>query len=119
MSPLTTIKMKTHMEMWIGKLVDYSSLHIFGRVAYVMYNDQERIKLDLKSKRCIFLGYADGVNGYRLWNPIAYKVIISRDEIFVKDLLQSEEGDNTFMKKNKYYMFNWKQTIRTKTTRIF
>ena len=56
--------MKTLMEMWTGKLMNYSSLHIFGCPAYVMYNDQERTKLDPKSKKCIFLGYANRVKGY-------------------------------------------------------
>ena len=75
----TTIGLKTAMEMWTGKLADYSYLHAFGCPVYVMYNAQERAKLDPKSKRCIFLGYADGVKGYRLWDPTAYKIVISRN----------------------------------------
>ncbi|KAH9747317.1 hypothetical protein KPL70_004670 [Citrus sinensis] len=51
------------MEMWTGKLADYSYLHAFGCPMYVVYNAQERTKLDPKSRRCIFLGYADGVKG--------------------------------------------------------
>ncbi|KAH9660415.1 Integrase catalytic domain-containing protein [Citrus sinensis] len=60
-SPSTAIGLKTVMEMWTGKPVDYSYLHAFGCPVYVMYNAQERTKLDSKSRRCIFLGYADGV----------------------------------------------------------
>ncbi|RDY02434.1 hypothetical protein CR513_14107, partial [Mucuna pruriens] len=39
-----------------------------------MYNSQERTKLDPKSRKCIFLGYADNVKGYRLWDPTAHKI---------------------------------------------
>ncbi|KAH9753878.1 Integrase catalytic domain-containing protein [Citrus sinensis] len=63
-SPSTAIGLKTAMEIWTGKPADYSYLHVFGCPVYVMYNAQERTKLDTKSKRCIFLGYADGVKGY-------------------------------------------------------
>ena len=38
-SPSITIEMKTPMEMWTSKSADYSSLHVFGCHAYVMYND--------------------------------------------------------------------------------
>jgi len=65
-SPSTTIGLKTPMEMWNDKPADYSSLHVFGCPVYVMYNTQERTKLDPKSRKCIFLGYADGVKRYRV-----------------------------------------------------
>lgn len=84
-SPFTTIDLKTPMEMWTGKPVNYSNLHIFGSPVYVMYNAQETTKLDPKSRKYLFLGYADGVKGYRLWDPTAHKVIVSRDVIFLED----------------------------------
>jgi len=63
---------------------------------YVMCNSQERTKLDPKSRKCIFLGYADNVKGYRLWDPTACKVVISRDVVFAENELQSEQkNDNT------------------------
>ena len=62
---------------------------------------QEITKLDLKSRKCVFLGYVDGVNGYRLWDSTAHKVIISRDVIFVKDRLQIKEDDNTIKENSK------------------
>ncbi|KAH9752597.1 hypothetical protein KPL71_014753 [Citrus sinensis] len=92
-SPSTAIGLKTVMEMWTGKPADYSYLHAFGCLVYVMYNVQERTKLDAKSRRCIFLGYADGVKGYRLWDPTAHKIVISRDVIFVEDQLQMKDGE--------------------------
>jgi len=86
-SPSTVIDLKTPMEMWNGKPADYSSLHIFGCLVYVMYNSQERLKLDPKSRKCIFLGYADNVKGYRLWDPTAHKVVVSRDVTFAENEL--------------------------------
>ena len=66
-----------------------------------MYNTQERTKLDLKSKICIFLGYAHGVKGYCLWDPTTHKIVISKDVIFVEVQLQwkKKENDST-VKKN-------------------
>jgi hypothetical protein len=86
------------MEVWKGKPVDYSSLHVFGCPVYVMYNSQERTKLDSKSRKCIFLGYADNVKGYRLWDPTARKVVISRDVVFVENELQSEQKNDSTSK---------------------
>ncbi|GJZ97609.1 retrovirus-related pol polyprotein from transposon TNT 1-94 [Tanacetum coccineum] len=95
-SPSTAVELKTPMEMWTGKPVDYSDLHIFGSPVYVMYNTQETTKLDPKSRKCLFLGYADGVKGYRLWDPTAHKVVVSRDVVFMEDKVQeNEEGDST------------------------
>ena len=65
-SSSTAIEMKTPMEMWTSKPTNYSSLYIFRCPVCVMYNDTKRTKLDPKSRKCIFLGYADRVKGYRL-----------------------------------------------------
>ena len=94
-SPSTAIDLKTPIEMWTSKPADYSCLHTFGSLVYVMYNTQEVTKLDPKSRKCVFLGYVDGIKGYRLWDPTAHKVIISRDVIFAEDKLQIKEGDST------------------------
>ncbi|KAE8701406.1 hypothetical protein F3Y22_tig00110548pilonHSYRG00924 [Hibiscus syriacus] len=94
-APSTEIELKTPMEMWTSKPVDYSNLHVFGSFVYVMYNAQEISKLDPKSRKCKFLGYADGVKGYRLWDPTTRKVIINRDVIFVEDKLQRKEDDDS------------------------
>nr|GEU58573.1 Gag-Pol polyprotein [Tanacetum cinerariifolium] len=92
-SPSTAVELKTPMEMWTGKPVYYSDLNIFRSLVYVMYNSQETTKLDLKSRKCLFLGYADGVKRYRLWDPTSNKVIVSRDVVFMEDNIQeNEEG---------------------------
>ncbi|GJT96309.1 hypothetical protein Tco_1091827 [Tanacetum coccineum] len=36
-------------------------------------------------------GYADGVKGYRLWDPTTHKVVVSRDVVFIEDKIQENE----------------------------
>lgn len=61
-----SIELKTPMKIWTGKLADYSYLTciwIFNvcDVQYLKKNKDES-----KSKKYIFLGYADTVKGYHL-----------------------------------------------------
>ena len=86
-SPSTMINLKPPMEMWNGKLAKYSSLHVFRCLVYVIYNSHKRTKLNPKSRKCIFLGYADGVKRHRLWDLTAHKVVVSRDVLFVENEL--------------------------------
>ena len=97
-SPSIVISLKTPMEMWNGKPTDYSSIHVLGCPVYVMFNSQERIKLEPKSRKCIFLGYADGVKRYRLWDPTAHKVIVNKDVIFAENELQGEQRNDSIVK---------------------
>ena len=40
------------------------------------------MKLDSKSKKCVFLSFEKGVKDYRLWDPISKKTVTGRDVIF-------------------------------------
>jgi len=54
---------------------------VFGCPAYVHVNEG---KLEPRVKKCIFLGYANEVKGFRLWysDSKSSKLIISRDVTF-------------------------------------
>ena len=69
-------------KVWTGKPINYSNLKIFGRQAYVHVQEQQRSKLDPKSKQCIFFGYEKGMKGYKLWDPVARQIVISEDVVF-------------------------------------
>lgn len=47
--------------------------------------DNKRVKLDAKSFKCILLGVSEESKAYRLFDPIANKIIVSRDVIFEED----------------------------------
>uniref|UniRef100_A0A2N9GG47 CCHC-type domain-containing protein n=1 Tax=Fagus sylvatica TaxID=28930 RepID=A0A2N9GG47_FAGSY len=81
-SPRVALDGKVTEEVWTGQEVDYSFMRIFGCPAYVHISGEDRSKLDPKSNKCIFLGFKKGVKGYKLWDPVAQKVVISRDVVF-------------------------------------
>uniref|UniRef100_A0A2N9GJC7 Integrase catalytic domain-containing protein n=1 Tax=Fagus sylvatica TaxID=28930 RepID=A0A2N9GJC7_FAGSY len=81
-SPRVALDGKVAEEVWTGQEVDYSFMRIFGCPAYVHISGEDRSKLDPKSKKCIFLGFKKGVKGYKLWDLVAQKVVISRDVVF-------------------------------------
>ena len=70
---------------WFGpdapkpRILDH--LQPFGRVAYITNRSKIKAKLDPKSFKCIFVGYADDHSGdtYKFYNPATKKTILSRD----------------------------------------
>ena len=63
-----------------------------------MYNAQERTKLDLKSRRYIFLGYTNRVNEYHMWNSTAHKIIIRKRYHLYRNQLQKRDMDYSNIK---------------------
>ena len=57
-------------------------MRVFRSIGYTHILDQERSKLDHKSKRYIFIGYDSSSKGYKLYNPNSSKIVISRDVEF-------------------------------------
>eukprot|EP00253_Pinus_taeda_P007154 PITA_07154 len=91
-SPSLALEDKTPQKVWTGKKPSLSHLRVFGCDAYVHVPKEKRTKLDSKSEKCIFIGYKDGLKGYKLWNPATRKVVYSRDVVFreVKNVIKHE-----------------------------
>jgi hypothetical protein len=68
-SPLSTIDDKTPQEVWTGKKHSLTHLQVFGCEAYVYVPNKNKSTLDKNDEKCIFIGYKDGLKGYKLWNP--------------------------------------------------
>ena len=56
-------------------------MKVFGSVCYAHIPMKKRSKLVEKSKCCIFMSYADGTKGYKLYN-LEKKPIIGIDVMF-------------------------------------
>ncbi|KAK3017139.1 hypothetical protein RJ639_007435 [Escallonia herrerae] len=91
-SPSTAIDCKTLEEVWFGKHADYENLRIGCCPAYADVNDG---KLEPRAKKCIFLGYANAVNGYRWWclDSESSRFLISRDVTFDESSMLSKKRE--------------------------
>ncbi|KAJ0501528.1 putative RNA-directed DNA polymerase [Helianthus annuus] len=65
--------------------VSYDDLRVFGCKAFVHIPKDERTKLDVKTKPCIFVGYGGDEFGHRFYDPISKKLIRSFDADFIED----------------------------------
>lgn len=79
----STVVGKTPYELWHGKKARFDHLKPFGTKVYVHIPKERRQKLDTKATKCIFVGYDEGVKGYRVWNPTTGRVELTRDVRFV------------------------------------
>ncbi|GJR44194.1 hypothetical protein Tco_1312297 [Tanacetum coccineum] len=90
-SPSTALEKNTPMDLWSRHLANYEMLRIFGCDAYAHVNQG---KLKPRVIKCIFMGYPDGMNGYKLWmlDNVKPKIIISRDMTFNECLMYKDKG---------------------------
>ncbi|KAG6503119.1 hypothetical protein ZIOFF_035409 [Zingiber officinale] len=75
----------TAYEMWHNEKLSLNHLRVYGSICHVHVPDEKRTKLDEKSKIRILVGYCSGIRGYRVFDPVGGKIIISRDIIFKED----------------------------------
>lgn len=80
-SPSVPIDFLTPMEKWSGRAPNLENLKVFGCTAFAHVKQG---KLESRAVRCLFLGYPDGVKGYKLrcLEPGMERTMISRDVTF-------------------------------------
>ena len=75
----------TPFEAYSGRKPGIAHLKIFGSLCYVHVPTQLRHKLEPKSMKGVFVGYATCEKGYRIFDPISKKLTLSRDVTFDED----------------------------------
>ena len=81
-TPTSALNGDTPYFHWKGKKPDISYFRVFGCLAYVLIPKEKRKALQPHSKKCIFIGYPDGVKAWKFWDPVEKKVIISSHAVF-------------------------------------
>ena len=83
--PSVPLKGDVPQRVWTGKGISYQHLKVFGCLANIHVAKDQRLKLDNKSKPCIFMGYSEDEFGYRLWDLVDKKVVSFWDVFFLED----------------------------------
>jgi transposase InsO family protein len=81
-APTTSLKNQTPHEAWYGTKPAVHFFRIFGCVGHVKNTGGHLRKLDDRSTPMVFIGYEPGSKAYRLYNPVADRVVVSRDVVF-------------------------------------
>jgi hypothetical protein len=72
---------QTPYELWNGSKPTVEHLRVFGSTAWVHVGKDKRKKLQSHTIKC-FLNYPTSYKGWKFWDPVGKKCIISRDVIF-------------------------------------
>jgi hypothetical protein len=81
-SPSSTLFDMNPHEVWSGYKPLFSHLKLFGCDAFVHVPKEKRSNMDKKEVKCIFIGYKEGMKGYKLLDPPSIKKKYSRDVVF-------------------------------------
>jgi hypothetical protein len=82
MSPSSALVDTIPNDVWSGKKPLVAHLKVFGCDAFVHVPKERRSNLDKKAINCTFIGYKEGMKGYKLWDPASRRTMYSRDVVF-------------------------------------
>jgi hypothetical protein len=77
-----SVEGKTSFEPWYGRKPDVHFLRIFGCRAHAKITRPHLKKLDDRSVPVVFLGCEPGGKAYRCYDPVAKRMVVSRDVVF-------------------------------------
>ena len=98
------------------RFTSHIPLKVFGCTTFVHINQQHRSKLDPKSLKCVFLGYAPNQSGYKCYCPQTKRFYTTMDVTFFehkpfhsKNIIQGESCE-------EYYFWDTSQSLGSQQT---
>jgi hypothetical protein len=77
MSLSSTLVETNPNEVWSAQNPSISHLKVFSCDEFIHVPKEKRSKMDKKEVKCIFIGYKEGMKGYKLWNSASRKTMYS------------------------------------------
>ena len=74
--------MKSPYELWYGRTPSMGHLRVWGSLAYVHLQKDQRAQLSPHAKRCVFIRYATDARGWVFWDTEKRKEIVSDSAVF-------------------------------------
>ncbi|CAL2253803.1 unnamed protein product [Prunus armeniaca] len=103
-------------EPFWAESVNHDAYLVFGYNAYALIPTNEISKLKPKSLECIFIGFESGVKGYKLWDPVNQKKILSKDVVFDEKTMPINKVKNSEVKED---IVEKETTIEVPLKRVF
>jgi hypothetical protein len=76
---------KTPSELFSGIKPNISNLRIFGSTVFVYDTKPRKRKLDSRSRKCLYLSTNDRTKGFRCYDVMTRRVLVSKDVKFIED----------------------------------
>jgi hypothetical protein len=84
-TPSNSRGFKTPHELFLGKVPSVKHLRIWGCLAYVHLQKDQRPPLSARAKRCVFIRYAEEAKGWIFYDTENSREITSDSALFVED----------------------------------
>lgn len=91
--PTSVYQGATPYERWTTHKPCINHLRIFGSPAYAHLAEDQRVKLDYKARKYVFIGYTEGIKGYKLYDPNSRTTTHARSVIFHKQFLLTSTAE--------------------------
>lgn len=85
-TPTPLLQHKSLFDILYSKPPSYSSLKVFGCLAYACTTDHGRSKFDLRGRQCVYLGHSSVTKGYILLDIHTHQLFASRYVLFVDSI---------------------------------
>ena len=99
--PTSALVGKTPFEVWNKRKPSVGHLRVWGCLAYVHVQKDKREKLGSHMEKCVFIGYPEGYKGWKFYNPVTKKVVISEraefDERYTYDGNMLSSNKDTYI----------------------
>ncbi|GJR84409.1 putative RNA-directed DNA polymerase [Tanacetum coccineum] len=99
--PSKTIDNKTPFEILYEQKPKYEHMKVFGCLAFFQNTDIKGDKFEWRGKPSVFLGYLPGTKGYKIYDMVHNKIVVSKEVRFVKNNFPYRNLDPIDRQENK------------------